>query len=357
MRVEAAAYFLESPGASLVRGALDITEPAPGQAVVEVLACGLCHTDLGFASGAVPTRHDLPLVLGHEVVGKVVEAGEGARHLVGKEVLVPAVLPCGECSFCRIGRGNACPKQKMPGNDIHGGFATHLQVPAGPLVPLELLTGDGDRIDPRALAVVADAVSTAYQAVRRSGLEGGDVAFVVGAGGVGNFILQIASAQGARTIACDTDPDRLRLAGEYGAGRTLDVRGLEPRELRRKVHAIAREWSIPSHAYRIFEASGTPEGQLAAYGLLARSATLVQVGYTEKSVQLRLSNLMAFDATVHGTWGCPPEAYPGILEMIAAGQITVEPFVDYAPMSELNHLLEEMAAHRLSRRMILDPWT
>jgi len=352
MSIEAGGYFLETPGEPLVQRDLELPAPGTGEAVVEVEACGLCHTDLGFARGGVPTRHELPLVLGHEVVGKVVEAGEGAESLLGREVIVPAVLPCGDCEFCRTGRGNACPRQKMPGNDIHGGFATHLTVPAHPLVPLDDRLSGTDR---RILSVVADAVSTAYQAVLRSGLEAGDAVFVVGAGGVGGFVVQIAHALGARVVACDVDSGRLELAAAHGAEETVESGELSPKELRRTVHGFAKEWGIPSLRYRIFEASGTPAGQLAAYGLLGRAATLLQVGYTPKPVEVRLSNLMAFDATVHGTWGCPPEVYPDILDLIAEGKVVLEPFVDYAPMSDVNRLLDDMAGHRLSHRMILDP--
>jgi 6-hydroxycyclohex-1-ene-1-carbonyl-CoA dehydrogenase len=317
---------------------------------VEVLACGLCHTDLGFASGAVPTRHALPLVLGHEAVGTVVAAGEGAAGLRGSRVIVPAVLPCGTCAFCRAGRGNACPDQKMPGNDIHGGFATHMLVPAAPLVPLA--TDNGDI---RALSVVADAVSTAYQAVRRAELRPGDAAIVVGGGGVGGFVVQIAHALGAHVIVCDVKADRLALMAEHGAGKAIDVTGRAPQDVRKEVAALTRGWNVPSLRTRIFECSGTKPGQVLAFGLLARGATLVQVGYTPEAVEVRLSNLMAFDATVHGTWGCPPEAYPDVLSLIADGRLTLAPFVDYAPMSALNRLLDDMAHHRLGARMVLDP--
>ena len=89
------AYFLDAPGAALAPRALTLPERplAPDQALVEVIACGLCHTDLGFADGSVKTKHPLPLILGHEVVGTVVEAGERFPSLVGAPVIVPAVLP------------------------------------------------------------------------------------------------------------------------------------------------------------------------------------------------------------------------------------------------------------------------
>jgi 6-hydroxycyclohex-1-ene-1-carbonyl-CoA dehydrogenase len=352
MPTAALAYFLEAPATPLRSRDLAVPDPGPGEAVVEVLACGLCHTDLGFADGSVPTKHPLPLVLGHEVVGRVVEAGDDFRPLRGALVVVPAVLPCGTCDFCRAGRGNACPDQKMPGNDIHGGFATHLLVPAAPLVPLGDLP---PQFDPREISVVADAVSTAYQAIRRADLRPGDAALVVGAGGVGSFLIQIARALGARVVACDVRRDRLDLVVAHGAERVIDVEGRTPQEVRKEVNGIVRAWGIPSLRWRIFECSGTPPGQLLAFALLGRGATLLQVGYTPKPVEVRLSNLMAFDATVHGTWGCPPEVYPDVLRLIVDGRVAITPFVEHAPMSRVNELLDCMTRHALTSRMILDP--
>jgi len=348
-------YFLETPGKPLVRRALELPDPGPGQALVEVTACGLCHTDLSFADGSVKTRHPLPLVLGHEITGRVVAAGpgaDGASDLIGQPVLVPAVLPCGECAFCRAGRGNACPHQTMPGNDDHGGFATHVLVPAHPLVSLAGAP-DGFALDE--LSVVADAVSTAYQATVRAGLAAGDLAVVVGAGGVGGFAVQIARALGARVIACDVKRASLDAAGSFGADHVIDVTGRDPRDVRKEVRSLAATWDIPSLHHRIFETSGTAAGQTLAYGLLGPAATMLVVGFTPEKVPTRLSNLMAFDASVHGTWGCPPEAYPPVLDLIYSGKIQLQPVIERAPMSELDRLLDAMARHELERRMILDP--
>lgn len=350
--IEATGYFLEAAGEPLVKRDFIIEPPGPSEAIVEVSACGLCHTDLGFQNGSVRPTAGLPLVLGHEVVGKVIAAGDQFTHLEGKPVVVPAVLPCGDCAFCRGGRGNACLNQKMPGNDIHGGFATHLRLPAAPLVAT---TQAPDSVDQRLLSVVADAVSTAYQAVLRSGLQRGDAAIVIGSGGVGGFTVQIARALGARVIACDVAPDRLTQIADFGAEVTLNIAGQSPRDVRKQVHGQCREWGIPSLNYRIFECSGTPDGQLTAFTLLQRGATLLQVGFTPAKVEVRLSNLMAFDATVHGSWGCAPERYPAVLELIYSGDVVLEPFVAHAPMSSVNAQLEAMAAHTLDRRMILDP--
>ncbi len=348
----AEAWFLDRPGEPLAQRQLEIDDPGPAEVIVEVEACGLCHTDLSYADGSVAPKHALPLVLGHEITGRVIRTGEGAEHLADRPVLVPAVLPCGDCELCAAGRGNACPRQKMPGNDIHGGFASHVLLPAGALIPID---DAPEGLCSANLSVVADAVSTAYQAVARADVQKGDAAVVVGAGGVGGFTIQFARARGARVVACDVAPQRLESAAAYGAEHTVNVGELDARAARSQIREVVRSWGVPSLRHRIFETSGTTAGQLLAYSLLARAATLMQVGYTFDKVTVRLSNLMAFDATAHGSWGCPPEAYPEVLARIYDGSVVLEPFVEHAAMSRLPELLDDMAHHRLTKRMVLLP--
>src|SRR3954464_9289877 len=204
MAIEGLAYVLTAPGRPVVAERRVWPSPADGEALVEVIGCGLCHTDFGYAPGQVPTRKPPPLVLGHEVVGRV---AEGPRK--GQLLLIPAGLPCGKCAFCAAGPGNACPEQQMPGNDIDGGFATHQVVRSAPLVPLGSLPAG---FEVWKLGVVADAVSTAFQAVRRGGIGKGDVAVVVGVGGVGGFTAQIAAASRAHVLPLDGKRQRIHLA-------------------------------------------------------------------------------------------------------------------------------------------------
>ncbi len=350
MSTLARAWYLERAGEPLRKAELVLPDPGLGEAVVEVEACGMCHTDLGYASGVVAPNHALPLVLGHEVVGRVIAAGDAC--LLSKRVIVPAVMPCGHCTLCKMGRGNACNGQKMPGNDIHGGFASHVLVPSNSLV---VVAGAPDGLDLRTFGVVADAVSTAYQAICRARLGPGDIAFVVGTGGVGGYVVQIAHALGARVVACDVSPERLALIAKHGADHVVCVEGRAVKDVRKELHGIARAEGIGSHAFRIFECSGVARGQELAYALLARAATMVVVGYTMDTINVRLANLMAFDATVHGSWGCPPELYGDVLRMLYEGTLVLDPFVEFAPMSKVNSLLDAMAAHSLSKRMVLDP--
>ncbi len=345
------ALQLTAPSAPLELRDVPRPEPGPDEVVVQVAGCGVCHTDIGFWQDGVPTRHPLPLTLGHEISGTVLEAGADLGHLVGREVIVPAVIPCGRCELCRAGRGNICRAQVMPGNDMDGGFADYVRVPGRGLC----LIGDRAGFDLAELSVVADAVSTPYQAVLRSGLTEGDLAVVVGVGGVGLHCVQIAAALGATVVAIDIDAARLEAMQEHGADLTLDSSTLDFKALRDAVREHAKAHGCAPHSWKIFECSGHPGGQATAYGLLTHAATLMVVGFTLARVELRLSNLMAFDATVQGTWGCRPELYPEALALVTEGRIALRPFIETHPLSDGPRVLDDVAAHRLSRRAILVP--
>lgn len=332
---------------------LDLPDPEPGadEALIRVAGCGVCHTDIGFWKDGVPTNHGLPITLGHEISGVVTAAGPIHSGLVGREVIVPSVMPCGDCELCRAGRGNACRRQRMPGNDMDGGFAEFVAVPARGLCVVE---GRGDYALAE-LSVIADAVSTPYQAVLRSGLGAGDFAVVIGAGGVGTYAVQIAAALGARVVAIDVDDARLARIANHGASLTLNSAAVEFKEIKKQTQAQARAWGCPAHSWKIFECSGHPDGQQTAWGLLTHAATLVVVGFTLARTEVRISNLMAFDATAQGTWGCLPELYPDALALVTSGRITLKPFIERYPMSRGPDILRQVADHALRQRAILEP--
>jgi 6-hydroxycyclohex-1-ene-1-carbonyl-CoA dehydrogenase len=326
--------------------------PQAHEVLIEVAGCGVCHTDLGFAEGAVRTRADLPLVLGHEISGRVLEAGEGAGNWIGKDVVVAAVIPCRNCDMCSSGRGNVCSNQEMPGNDLDGGFATHVTVPTNGLSEVENLPEEYDLAD---LSVIADAVTTPLQAVRRAAVSEGDFVVVVGTGGVGTYAVQIAAASGATVVAVDIEDAHLNPLLEHGAAATVNARELSAREVRDRVRESAESLGMPHTGWKVFECSGTPAGQETAFGLLGPAATLAVVGFTREKVTIRLSNLMAFDATAFGSWGCPPERYPEAIELVTSGTVKLLPFIRKVPMSTIATVLAE--AHRRSdaRRTILVP--
>ncbi len=326
-----------------------------GDVVVEVAGCGVCHTDLGFYYEGVRTNHPLPLCLGHEISGRIVACGPGAEVWLHRTVIVAAVIPCGECDACRRGKETICPRQKMPGNDLHGGFATHIVVPSRGLCPVDVARLPAG-LDLAGACVVADAVTTPYQAVTQAGVGAGDLVIVNGVGGVGGYCAQIAAAYGATVVAIDVNDEKLAALPVTAAALRINARGTAVRDLKASVQAFAKAQGLRDRSeWTIFECSGTRAGQETAFGLMNHGATLGVVGFTMDKVEVRLSNLMAFHARALGNWGCAPALYPPALELVLSGRVQVGPFIEKHPMEQINAVFD--AAHRgdIKRRAVLVP--
>ena len=354
MNIEAHRWLMKAVLAPFERAAFDAM-PGPGEVAVAVAGCGVCHTDLGYYYDGVRTKHALPLALGHEVSGRVVACGAGAEAWAGKAVIVPAVLPCGECDLCRRGLSTICAQQKMPGNDIQGGFASHIVVPARGLCGVDEARLADAGLTLAQVSIVADALTTPYQAVRRAGLVPGSLAIVVGVGGVGGYCVQVARAFGARVVAIDVDDAKLAAVAAHGAALTLNSRTLDAKGLKAAVLDFAKKNGLRSTEWFIFECSGSAAGQLSAYSLLVHGATLSVVGFTMDKVELRLSNLMAFDARALGNWGCPPEAYPAALDLVLDGKVQIAPFVETHPLADINRVFDAVHRHEIKKRAVLVP--
>lgn len=354
MSIDARRWVMTAPQLPLVRQGF-LAAPEAGEVVVAVAGCGVCHTDLGYYYDGVRTNHALPLALGHEVSGQIVATGAGAESWLGKSVIVPAVLPCGECDLCKRGLGTICRAQKMPGNDIQGGFASHIVVPARGLCEVDETKLRAAGLQLWQVSVVADALTTPYQAVRRAGVTPGSLAVVIGAGGVGGYCVQVANAFGASVVAIDVDDRKLEAVAKYGAALTINSRGMEPKAVKAAVSAFAKERGLRPTEWFIFECSGTAPGQLSAWNLLVHGATLSVVGFTMDRVEVRLSNLMAFDARALGNWGCPPEQYPAALDLVLQGKVQVAPFVEAHELDRINEIFAAVHNHEIRARVVLRP--
>ena len=347
-------WLMHAAAAPLQRADFDAT-PGAGEVAVAIAGCGVCHTDLGYYYDGVRTNHELPLALGHEVSGRVAACGAGAEAWLGKAVIVPAVLPCGECDLCRRGLGTICRAQKMPGNDIQGGFASHIVVPARGLCEVDEQRLAKAGLTLAEVSIVADALTTPYQAVRRAGVTPGSLAIVVGAGGVGGYCVQVARAFGAQVVAIDVDDAKLAAIAAHGAALTLNSRQLDAKAIKAAVNDFAKAQGLRRTEWFIFECSGSASGQLTAYGLLVHGATLSVVGFTMDKVEVRLSNLMAFDARALGNWGCPPEAYPAALDLVLDGKVQIKPFVQTFALDQINQVFAAVHHRDIKKRAVLVP--
>lgn len=345
------AWQMTEPG-KLARASLDVPELKPGEVLVEVAGCGVCHTDVGYYFDGVPTVTKPPLTLGHEIAGRVVAGDAG---LIGKEVIIPAVMPCNDCPICASGRGNRCLKQAMPGNSlgIYGGFSSHIPVPAADLCQVE----DRGGMPLERLAVVADAITSPYQAAKRADLKEGDLVIITGAtGGIGVYMTQIASVLGARAVvAVARNQDKLQRSLQYGATHAISTRDKAIKDIREEFRAYCKENKLPSFGWKIFECTGSKAGQEIGLDLLGFVGKMIVVGYGTPKVEYMLSRLMAFDAEIIGTWGCLPGYYPEVLKLVLDGKIKVEPFVDVRPMSVIEDVFRESHGGRLMKRVVLTP--
>jgi len=167
--------------------------------------------------------------------------------------------------------------------------------------------------------------------------------------------VQIAAALGAAVVAIDVDQSKLELAASHGAGLTLNSSAMTEKDVKAAVRGFAKQSGRRAIGLKIFETSGTAGGQQTAFGLLDFGGHLAVVGFTSKKIELRLSNLMAFDATARGNWGCPPDQYPAALDLVLQGKVAVAPYVVEHPLDDAPAVFDAVVRHAIDRRVILKP--
>lgn len=289
--------------------------PGPGEALVRVAACGVCHTDLHYLDHGVPTFKPAPLILGHEISGTVEDVSGGGPVRPGDRVLLPAVLGCGQCAACRAGRENLCDNLHMFGNHVDGGYAEFVVAPAGGLVPLP------DSLPLIESAIIADAITTPYHAVvNRGRVKPGDWVAVFGCGGIGLNVVQIATAVGAQVVAVDVRADKLERAKAFGAAEV--VNGLTEAAVDKAVRALTA-----GGAEVTFECVGHPATQAQAFGSTRNGGRLVLVGYSAEPMVLNGGRVMFREMEIVGSLGCRSLDYPRVIDLVRRGSIRLAELV------------------------------
>lgn len=337
------AAVFHAPGKPLTIEEVETPKVGPGEVLVKVAACGVCATDLHYLHG-IPTFKKPPLILGHEVSGWVeAAAADVTAFTPGETVLVPAVLSCGECLNCRRGRDNICERMVMPGNHADGGFAEFLKIPGRTLVRLP------EGLPLQESAIISDAVSTPFHAVRNRGrVQGGDWVAIFGCGGVGINAVQIAAALGATVVAVDVDSKKLAQARELGAAEALNPREVDVPKAIRKLTGGGVDVA--------FEIVGKPQVLDQAFSSVRPGGTLVVVGSSEETWTLAVSRVMFREISVLGSLGCCSSEFPPILQMVRAGKIRLEPVVgDRLPLDRINDALARLEAGTVAGRQLIIP--
>jgi len=300
--------------------------------LIKVTACGVCHTDLHYIDHGVPTFKKPPLILGHEPSGIVSQVGKNVKNFKeGDRVLLPAVLTCGICEYCRSGRENICKSMVMFGNHINGAYGEYVVSPAKDTFHLP------DAVPLEEGCIIADAISTPFHAIKnRANANPGDVGVFFGCGGVGINAVQVAAACGISAIAVDILDGKLEWAKKLGAIATINPTKVEDvgKEIR-KLTGGGADFAV--------EAIGRPETIELAFNCLRTGGRLVVIGYTHKNININAGRIMFREMEIVGSLGCRPYDYPKIIEMVRTGKIKVKELVtNRFPLEKINDAFDLM---------------
>jgi (R,R)-butanediol dehydrogenase/meso-butanediol dehydrogenase/diacetyl reductase len=331
--------------------------PGAGEVLLRVETVGICGSDaLEYRMGPVlvepldvphpVTGHRGPLTLGHEFAGQLVAKGPGVEHLEeGMLIACGAGMSCGECPPCRAGRTNLCVTYATIGFHQHGGLAEHVVAPAD-----ICFDAGAYGLGPDA-AAMAQPMAIAVHAGRRGRVAEGDLALVIGAGGIGSFLTYAASRWGAEVIVGDLDAERLTVAAALGAARTVALAGGQTLE-----DAIAGAGRSPDV---IFEVSGSAAGLEQALALAPRGGRIVSVGVQKAPPQVDMARVTLDELELIGTVAhVARDDFPEALRLLALRE---EGWADVAPeVLPLEQLVDggirPIAEGRSSRiKTLIDP--
>jgi propanol-preferring alcohol dehydrogenase len=315
-------------------------ETSADEVLIEVELCGVCHSDLHVADGDWTQLSGIvkrPLILGHEIVGRVVRCGTGVRNIqIGDRVGVPWIhWTCGQCEFCREGNENLCIKQRITGVTVDGGYAEYAKAPASHLIKIP------DGLPSEQASPLLCAGVTVYRALKQAKIRAGHRLAVFGVGGLGHLAVQMARAAGAEVTAIDVSDEKLALASKLGAVRALNATKTDVvKEVRRigGVH-VGLVTSASRSAYDLAFSCVRPTGTLLAVGLPGENICFPPILMAAREIHIKASAV--------GTREDIREA----LAMGAAGTVRCQ--VTTRPLSEVGAVLEELSRGQVSGRVVL----
>ncbi len=314
----------------------------PNEVLVRVKACGICGTDLKTCSGGKKEGTKVPLIMGHEIAGEVVELGAEVTDIrIGDRGVVHFYLTCGKCAFCLSNRETVCahPLGRF-GFNVDGGFAEYLAAPARNFIPI-----------PQSLTftqacIICDAISTTYRALNKAAIQPGDYVLVMGLGGLGIHGIQIAKALGANVIGVDINPAKLELAKQLGVEHVLKfeadssfVEGVRKRADGNPISAILETVSIPA----------TVEADLK---LLGPAGKLVLAGYTSVPLSIPPYALVLHELSIYGSRASSRDDVRAVISLLEKGVVVPVVSKTY-PLEEVNHALEELRLGRCIGRQVI----
>ena len=357
---EVRAVVAEKRGAPVEVQPVLVPDPGPGEALVSVQACGVCHTDLHYRDGAV--GDEFPYLLGHEAAGVVEEVGDGVTDLrPGDFVVLAWRAPCGACRSCRRGRPWYCfdsrnaaqPMTMLDGTPLSpalgiGAFAEKTLVASGQAVKVD------PAAQPEAAGLVGCGVMAGYgAAVNTGGVGSGDSVAVIGCGGVGDAAIAGAALAGAsRVIAVDIEESKLEVATRFGATHIVNSQRTDPIEL-------VREITGGHGADVVIDAVGRPETYRQAFYMRDLAGTLVQVGVPdpEMTFEVPLLDLFSRGGALKSSWygDClPSRDFPILIDLHLSGKLDLRGFVtEKIGLADVEESFERMRRGKVLRSVVI----
>jgi propanol-preferring alcohol dehydrogenase len=325
-------------GADLTIEDVPLPTPGPGQALVKLVASGVCHTDLHAAEGDWPVKPRPPFIPGHEGVGEVVELGAGVTKLtvgqhVGNAWLFSA---CGDCQYCNTGWETLCEAQVNAGYGVDGSFGQYMLVDAKYAAILP------EGADPVEVAPILCAGVTVYKGLKMTEAKPGQWVVISGIGGLGHIAVQYARAMGLRVAAVDIADDKLSLAKKYGAEVVVNALEADPSE------AIVQQ---TGGAHGVLVTAVHPSAFGQAIHMTRRGGTIVFNGLPAGDFPASIFEIVLKGLTVRGSIVGTRQDMQEALDFYARGEIHAR--VATRELSEINSVFAEMKQGKIDGRVVI----
>ena len=317
-----------------------VPRPGPGEVLVKVVACGICHTDLHAADGDWPVRPTLPFIPGHEVAGTVVELGEGVTTVQLGDAVGVAWLhdACQACEYCQTGWETLCEHQHNTGYSHDGGFAEYVVAAAAFVARLP------SDVDFAGIAPILCAGVTTYKGLLETEVRAGEWVAIFGIGGLGHVAVQYAKAMGVRVVAVDIAPDKLSLAMASGAELAVDAN--DPDAVQRILDATGGG----AHGVLVTAVSRPAFSQ--ALDVVRRKGTVALVGLPPGDFPTPIFEVVLKRLTVRGSIVGTRRDLDEAIAFATQGKVQAE--ITKVPLEDINTVFANLKAGKVEGRMVID---
>ncbi|QDP20781.1 alcohol dehydrogenase AdhP [Bradyrhizobium cosmicum] len=327
-------------GKPLVIEDVPVPQPGPGEVLVKVKACGVCHTDLHAASGDWPVKPVPPFIPGHEAAGIVAALGPGVKNLKVGDAVGVAWLhdACMSCEYCETGWETLCEHQHNTGYSVNGGFAEYVIASAAFAAKLPAT------VDFAAIAPILCAGVTTYKGLKETEAKPGEWVVISGVGGLGHVAIQYAKAMGLKIVAVDIAEDKLALARETGADLAVNALNADA------VDKVLAATGGGAHGVLVTAVSTAAFAQ--ALKMVRRKGTVSLVGLPPGEFPTPIFDVVLKRITVRGSIVGTRRDLDEAIAFAADGKVKAE--VTKVPLAEINDVFERMKAGKIDGRMVLD---